>query len=116
MSQIKTISYLIFLKNPRLKSKRGPSDKIVMKVLFWALLFVSTLVTGCSIKTSIEDLNPMRPSKSTDNPYGIKISGGSRQQMNGSNVDLDVSIGFRDRLVEGTNVDVQMTISGHRPD
>jgi hypothetical protein len=81
-----------------------------------AIILLGLLLSGCSLKTSVEDLRPMVPLKSSDNPFGIKISGGSRQNMTGSNVDLEVSIGFRDRTVSGTNVDAQISISTHRPD
>ena len=81
-----------------------------------AIILLGFILSGCSLKTSVEDLRPMAPLKSTDNPFGIKVSGGSRQNMNGSNVDLEVSIGFKDRTVSGTNVDAQISISTHRPE
>jgi len=83
-----------------------------------AIILLGLILSGCSLKTSVEDLRPMTqlPLKSSDNPFGIKISGGSHQNMTGSNVDLEVSIGLRDRTVSGTNVDAQISISTHRPD
>lgn len=81
-----------------------------------ALLALGFLASGCSLKTSVEDLRPIAPLKSTDNPYAIKVSGGARQDLSGPNVSLDVSVGFKDRLVEGNNVDVQLSISTNRPE
>lgn len=79
------------------------------------LILCTVLVAGCGVKTKIEDLpGPKKVVVPNSNPNSIKISGGAAQ-LQGSNVALEYSIGFKDRVLEGSTVDATISISTNRP-
>lgn len=82
--------------------------------IFYIVLCVGVLA-GCGVKTKIEDLSgPKKVVAPNSNPNSIKVSGGAAQ-LQGSNVALEYSIGFKDRELEGANVDATISISTSRP-
>lgn len=83
--------------------------------LFVPVLILGVLASGCSLETKIEDLNQIKKPNASKSEFGIKISGGA-QQLSGNDVDADISIGLKNRIIKGSTVDVEATISAARPE
>lgn len=85
----------------------------VSRAIFLTVIF--SLSVGCGVKTKIEDLpGPKKVVTPNSNPNSIKISN-SAAELQGANVSLDYSIGFKDRVMAGTNVEATISISTNRP-
>ncbi len=72
-------------------------------------------LAGCGLQTKIEDIAKKEPQSNSPSPMQIKISGGAGS-INGATTTFDFSIGLKDRVIKGSNYDLQATISAHRPE
>lgn len=78
------------------------------------LVILSMATVGCSIDVENTDLIPNIVSTSNSNNLGVKFSGAGNE-VTGSTVDAELSMGLKNREMTGATVDATVSISTNRP-